>query len=144
MASSSIAGFGCVGEGAGLEIIVVFTSVEATVAAVPTAARLTRALHARIIAQTAPFPAPLNSPLVLLDWNERRLRAIVEASPIETSVRIYLCRNRVETLKRMLRPHSFVVLNHRKRRWWPTMEEKLARELRRAGHDVLLTERAHA
>jgi hypothetical protein len=34
---------------------------------------------------------------------------------------------------------SIVVLGGRKR-WWPTREKKLARQLRRAGHEVVFKE----
>ena len=52
---------------------------------------------------------------------------------------IYLCRDRVETLTAVLSPHSLVVIGGRKR-WWPTAEKRLARKLRRAGHEVIFTE----
>ena len=40
-------------------------------------------------------------------------------SPVETIVRLYLCRDRFETLQAVLRPRSLVVIGGR-RRWWPT------------------------
>jgi hypothetical protein len=46
----------------------------------------------------------------------------------------------METLAAVLEPHSLIVLGARKR-WWPTQEKRLARKLRRAGHEVILEEK---
>ena len=89
--------------------------------------------------QIVPYHLPLESPPVLLDFSEHRLREIATESPVETTVQIYLCRDSWETLKTVLAPHSLVVVGG-KRRWWPTKEEKLARRLRRAGYEVIFAE----
>jgi alkylated DNA repair dioxygenase AlkB len=65
--------------------------------------------------------------------------ALAAESPVETTVRICLCRDRWEALEVLLEPRSLVVLGGRKR-WWPTRESRLAQKLRRAGHEVILTE----
>jgi hypothetical protein len=125
-----------------LNVAVVFTSVEATLAALREAGALANRLSGRItllVPQVVPYPLPLTSPPVLLDWNERRFRVIASESPVETTVAIYLCRDRLETLTGVLSPRSLVVVGGRKR-WWPTAEKRLARELRRAGHEVVFTE----
>ena len=125
-----------------LNISVVFTSVEATLQALKRAGTLATRLKGRItllVPQVVPFPLPLASPPVLLDWNERRFEVIATQSPVETRVKLYLCRDGQETLSRALDPHSLVVLGGRKR-WWPTAERRLARKLRRAGHEVIFTE----
>jgi hypothetical protein len=92
-----------------------------------------------LVPQVVPYPLPLESPPVLLDFSEPWLREIAAQSPVETSVRIYLCRDRVETLQSVLRPGSLVVIGGRKR-WWPTREKSLARTLRHSGHEVVFTE----
>ena len=125
-----------------LNVAVVFTSVEATLAALKQAGALANRLRGRItlvVPQIVPFPLPLTSPPVMLDWNERRFRVIASESPVETTVMIYLCRDRVETLTTVLTPRSLVVIGGR-RRWWATAEQRLARRLRRAGHEVIFTE----
>jgi hypothetical protein len=130
-----------------LEISVVFTSPEFTVTALQRAAALAGNLDARItliVPQVVPFPLPLASPPVLLDFQEARLREIASNSPVETVVRIYLCRSRWEVLETVLLPHSLVVLGARSP-WiavprWFTREGRLARKLRRAGHEVVLAE----
>jgi hypothetical protein len=125
-----------------LAITVVFTSTSATTAALRKAGVLADNLNAciKLVApQVVPYPLPLETPPVLLAFSERRFREIAMESPVETTVQIFLCRDRWETLKGVLAPHSLVVVGGR-RRWWPTKEETLARKLRRAGHEVIFTE----
>jgi hypothetical protein len=129
--------------GSKLEISVVFTSVDATLAALKEAADLANSLGGRItliVPQVVPYPLPLTSPPVLVDFNERRLRVLAGQSRVETRVSIYLCRDALPTLLSVLKPHSLIVVGSRKR-WWPTAEKRLAAKLRRAGHEVMVTER---
>jgi hypothetical protein len=49
---------------------------------------------------------------------------------------LYLCRDRDETIRQVLRPESVVVIG-RSKWWWPTEENHLARILRRDGHRVI-------
>jgi hypothetical protein len=126
-----------------LEISVVFTSIEGTLAALKEAGDLASALGVRItliVPQVVPYPLPLTRPPLSVDFNERRLRVIAGGSRVETSVSIYLCRDSLEILESVLKPHSIVVLGSRKR-WWPTAEKRLAAKLRRAGYEVVVTER---
>ena len=125
-----------------LNIAVIFTSVESTLAALKEAGNLANSLGARItlvVPQVVPFPAPLETPPVLVEFNENRFRVMASESPVETSVQICLCRDRFETLVSVLKPGSIVVLGGR-HRWWPTKDERLARQLRRAGYEVLFKE----
>lgn len=125
-----------------LNIDVVFTSVEGTLAALRKAGDLAVQLGARItivVPQIVPQPLPLDSPPVLLDWSERRFEVIARNSTVETTVHIYLCRDRVAMLRSILRPNSLVVLGGPKR-WWPTSEKRLARKLHDAGHEVVIAE----
>ncbi|HEY1338665.1 MAG TPA: hypothetical protein VGF59_14210 [Bryobacteraceae bacterium] len=125
-----------------LNIAVVFTSVNATLAALKRAGALAASLRARItllVPQVVPYPLPLESPPVLLDFTERRFRLIADQSPVETTVRIYLCRDGWEMVSAELSAHSLVVVGGR-RRWWPTRAERLVRKLSRAGHEVIFAE----
>jgi len=70
----------------------------------------------------------------------RAKRVIASNCRVETRVSIYLCRDPLETLRSVLKPHSLVVVGSRKR-WWPTAEERLAKKLRHFGHQVVVTER---
>jgi hypothetical protein len=125
-----------------LDLAVVFTAVEPTVRALKHAGALADRLAARItlvVPQVVPYPLPLTSPPVLLDFNERRFFAIASQSGVDTTVRIYLCRDQWEALRLVLKPHSLILIGGRKR-WWPTAEAQLAKRLRRAGHDVIVVE----
>lgn len=125
-----------------LNISVIFTSVEPTLGALKKAGALAASLGAWItllVPQVVPYPLPLETPPILLDWNEKRFRVIASESPVETAVRIYLCRERFEALSSVLTSGSIIVLGARKK-WWPTAESRLARKLRRAGYPVILSE----
>jgi hypothetical protein len=125
-----------------LDVTVVFTSPAATLAAVQKAGILARTLNGRIsllVPQVVPYPAPLESPPVLLDFSEHWLRQIAGQSPVETAVHIYLCRDAASTLQTLLAPRSLVVIGGRKH-WWPTWEKKLASNLLRSGHEVIFLE----
>jgi hypothetical protein len=129
--------------GSKLDISVVFTSIEATLTALKEAGNLASSLGGRItliVPQIVPYPLPLTSPPVLIDFSERRLRVIASNSKVETRVSIYLCRDPLEILRSVLRPHSLVVIGSRKS-WWPTAEKRLAAKLRHFGHQVVVTER---
>jgi hypothetical protein len=123
-----------------LNISVVFTSVESTLAALKEAGTLASSLRARIrmlVPQVVPHPLPLEKPQVPVEFSEKRFRVIAGHSPVETSVHICLCRDRFHALKCVLGPGSIVVLGGRRRLWWPTRDEALARKLKRAGFEVI-------
>jgi hypothetical protein len=125
-----------------LKIAVVFTTVDTTLPALRNAGVLASSLGARVtllVPQVVPHPLPLETPPILVDFNERRFRLIACQSPVETTVRIFLCRDRFETLNSVLSPRSLVVVGG-KRRWWPTAESRLASKLRKLGHEVIYTE----
>ncbi len=130
-------------DGSRLDIAVVFTSVKSTLTALRHASALAHRLGGSItllVPQIVPYPLPLTSPPVLIDWNERRFRVIAETSPVDTTVRLYLCRERDEILKQALRRRSLVVVGG-PRRWWRfTAEKRLALNLRRSGHEVVFVE----
>jgi hypothetical protein len=127
-----------------LDISVVFTSVTATLGALKEAGNLAKSLGGRItliVPQIVPYPLPLSSPPVPVDFSERRLWVIADHSKVETRVSIYLCRDALETLRSVLQPASLVVVGKRKsKRWWPTAEARLAAKLRHLGHQVVVTE----
>ena len=88
-----------------LDIAVIFTSVESTLAALREAGNLANSLGARVtlvVPQVVAYPSPLETPPVLVEFNENRFRVMASQSPVETSVQIYLCRDRVETLTKVL------------------------------------------
>lgn len=126
-----------------LNISVVFTSIESTLIALREAGILAASLGARItllVPQVVRYPAQLENPPVSVNFSKDRLREIASQSPVETSVHLYLCRDKIQTLLSALKPRSIVVLGGRKRWWWPTRDEALARALRCAGHEVIFRE----
>src|SRR5882672_5310991 len=75
-----------------LNISVVFTSVESTLAALKEAGGLASSLGARItllVPQVVPYPLALETPPVLLEFNEKRFRLTATKSPVETAVQIH-------------------------------------------------------
>jgi hypothetical protein len=62
--------------------------------------------------------------------------------PIETTVHLYLCRDRLDTLGQVLKPHSLVIIGGR--RWWPNDASYFARMLRSIGRHVILVSRKTA
>lgn len=123
-------------------VTVVFTSVPSTLAALRKAGTLANQLGGCItlvVPHMVPYPNPLTGSPVLQDWNEKCFRVLASESHQEAMVQIYLCRDRLETVNAMPRPRSLVVVGGPKR-WWPTEEKRLARMLRRAGHEVIFEE----
>jgi hypothetical protein len=130
-------------EGLGpLEVNVIFTDPYATAAALKTAGSLARDLGACIRVRAAiavPYALPLEKPPVSADFIEKFLSDLVcrmKLDAFEPSVHLYLCRDRVETLLRVLSPNSLVVIGGRMH-WWPTAERRAAKALRSKGHRVV-------
>jgi hypothetical protein len=125
----------------GLEVVVVHTSVQQTLAALRAAGSLAAGLGARIqmvVPQVVPFPAPLDQPLVDARLSERKFRTIAEESSVETRVDICLCREWRDGVLHCLKPRSTVVLGTARHWWQSQRERRLARTLRQRGHQVIL------
>jgi len=129
------------GIGAHLNIAVVFTNREGTAAALRTAGALASRLNGRVTV-FAPVEVswrlPVEQPPVSPEWNRRRFEALASECPVETTVRLFFCRDAWEILRRVLSPNSLVVVGGRKH-WW-TREGRLMRRLRALGHHVVLAE----
>jgi hypothetical protein len=123
-----------------LEVNVLWTGIPTTVKAIESAVELARGLNARLrllVAQVVPYAVPLETPPVLVEFQEALFRDIARGYGVETRVDIFLCRDADEAFAQQLAPHSVVVLGT-VRRWWRTREERLARRLRRSGHEVMV------
>jgi hypothetical protein len=126
-----------------LRIHVLFTNSSDTRAALKTAVEMASDMDteiALIVPQIVPFPLSLDSPPVPLDFASdqiRRLAESVSSHHAELQGYIFLCRNPIETLLRELPSQSLVVIGARAR--WPFGKSKrLAKALRRNGHEVIL------
>jgi hypothetical protein len=125
-----------------LDLQVIFTDLPKTAAALAAARTMARGLGARVtlmVAQVVPYPLPLAEPDVPVEFTERLLEPLAVEN---TTIEIYLCRDRNETIRRAVPPDSLVIVGARKRRWWPagwfTWERSLAKMLRHDGRRVLL------
>jgi hypothetical protein len=132
-------------EGSGerrFEISVVFTSLEATTESMRIASGLAKGLNAHIsliATQVVPYPLPLDHPQVSREFCEWSLRELANDSPVDTTVFLYLCRDRLATLGAVLKRGAIVIICGRTK-WWPTRERRLAGEIHRLGHEVIFAE----
>jgi hypothetical protein len=69
---------------------------------------------------------------------EEQLRALASKIPVAIAVHIHLCRDKRRTVRLILKPPSIMILGGRKR-WW-SVEQKLARVLKKDGHHVIFAE----
>jgi hypothetical protein len=130
-------------EGARIEVVVVYTSVKRTLAALRAAGSLARGLSGRIhlvVPQIVPFPAQLDEPLVQQEFAQRKFRTLAEESAIDTRVDICLCRDWETGVLHSIGPRSIVVVGAAMRYWPFGPERRLARTLRKRGHHVLFVE----
>jgi len=124
-----------------LELTVLFTGLAGTLSALRKATELASGLNARIrllVPQLVPYPLPLESPPVLLEFNKQRFQAIAAKQSLETRVDIFLCRD-VDVLLRKILAHGSTVLIGGRKRWWPTSEARMARRLHRWGYETVFT-----
>jgi hypothetical protein len=125
-----------------LEVFVVFTNRDGTLAALEMANRLTERLSARlrlIRLFEVPYSLPLDQPGVQVEFLERELSTLAGQALMEVSAQIFLCRDKQRALQSVMRSGAPVILGGRKR-WWPTPEQRLAQALARAGHHVIFAE----
>jgi hypothetical protein len=122
-----------------LSVTVVFTTSAATLHALKRAGELAHQLGARIriiVPQVVPYPLPIDRPAVDPNFRLRQFRTLFFQHVIETHIDVRLCRDVRECLKQALAPQSIVLIGGRNR-WWITREKRLARVLRRSGHQVM-------
>jgi len=131
--------------GPGLRVTVLYTTTEGTLAALRAAGSLAQNLGARIAlveTEVVPIHFPADNPPVSIDFLERRHIALVSESGIqaeEVHIEIYLCRDRLQCLRRVLNPPSLVVIGGR-RLWWSSGEQELERLIRALGHHVIFVD----
>jgi len=120
-------------------VVIPYTSPELTRAALRHAAGCTDLhVHLHLVdIQVVPFPCPLAEPPINREHSLRRLRALFCESRLPGRAAVLYTRDWLEGFRRVLEPGSLILIATRKR-WWPTREEKLARSLTKAGHQVML------
>jgi hypothetical protein len=125
-----------------LEVVVLHTTIDGTLASLKRAAELAAGLAANIrllVLTVVPYPLPIESPQVSLAFNRRRFTTIASEARVDTVVDIRLGREPMSMLEIALKPRSVVVLE-RRRRWWPDRVRKLAKRLERLGHQVVYSD----
>jgi hypothetical protein len=125
-----------------LSVFVVFTSMNGTPKALEKAREMAQSLGAKVAVvamQVVPFPLPLDEPPVPMGFTIGRFEEMARELSEKPKVSGYLCRDPLEALKGILKPNCPVVMGIKKK-WWPTSDERLARQLRRAGYNITLVE----
>ena len=128
-------------EGTKLWLTVLFTNAQGTRQALSSALKLAQGLEASIrivVTRVVPYPLALDNPPVEMTFTEKQVVELAKSMGVEATVHIYDCRDREATLVQILPPGSVVIVGSRKK-WWPIHERMLARKLRKAGHDVIVT-----
>lgn len=121
---------------------VVFTTVDATIAAVRVAAGLAKAMsvplqviHFRQVPQAVSVEAPVGlSPIETERFMER-----LHAEDIHIRARVFLCRDERRAIPMAFKRRSIVVIGGRHRRW-PTRTDRIRRRLETAGHFVVFVD----
>lgn len=125
------------------EIFVIFTDIPGTLAALRMAGELAGRLDAHLrllMPYEVHFALPLMMPPVSIAIIEERARALLSEIPVDVSAHIYLCRDKYQAARLILKPNSIVFLGGRKR-WWGYANRKMAITLKKYGHQVILTNR---
>ena len=121
-----------------LWIVIPYTTPELTKAALRHAAVCSDLdVHVCLVdVQIVPFPCTLHQPPVDRKFSECRLNHLLKESGLPGRGAVVYTRDWLEGFRKVLEPGSLVILASKKR-WWKTREEKLARTLMKAGHDVM-------
>jgi hypothetical protein len=122
-----------------LDIVVPYTTPQLTRLALREAEALASKLPSRIRVlrmHAVPFPQELQYPPVALEILREQTRQVARGINASEIV-LFLTRDPEETLLKILRPGSIVVIAS-KRRWWRTAQERLQRICERHGHQVAL------
>jgi hypothetical protein len=122
------------------EVHVIFTTPQATRAALRAADAMLQSCQARIrflVPQVVPMGFSLDRPPVSVDFAEQRAAVMARecCRNAAVQVQIVLCGNREQCIQRILRPNSLVMIGSRKH--WLAPEQNLARLLRAKGHRVI-------
>jgi hypothetical protein len=129
-------------DGEPLDIDVLFTTHEETLAALKSVQRLGVSACAQVnvrILYAVPYTLPLDKRAIPSGYVEAIVWALKRAVPMEMRVLVHLCRDPLWAARENLHPHSVVFIAG-KSGWWPTGPRRLARKLRKDGHRVFFVE----
>jgi len=127
-----------------LRLTVVFTTVPGTVVALTRAGRLARDLDLSLtllVPQAVPYQVAITSPPVAVSHTQRMALSVISECALDAcgiDVQIWLCRDRLACLSRLIGARSIVFLGGRNS-WWRT-ERRWARALRAEGCEVIFVD----
>lgn len=124
-----------------LQINVVYTDLPKTEIALKRAVELAIDLAAEtqiIVPHVVPYPLALECPAVPLEFTCKQLETLAGSAGADPYIHVYLCRDVIDLLVKLLPAGSIVVLATRNRWIFPTKAERLARVLRKKGCAVIL------
>ena len=123
-----------------LVFTILFTTVTDTLMVLHDMSRLLSQLRARIqifVAYVIPYPLPIDKRTFNPDIRMRKLITLCKQMPITTRIDIWLCRDMLQCVHDGLTSRSVVLIGGR-RSWWPlSFENRVARQLKKDGHEVI-------
>jgi hypothetical protein len=119
---------------------VVATTLEGTEAALAAAKHVAqeRGAHVSLLVPRVDSPAPTPERFTdTTNWLVSRYEQVARDVGQPVRVRVCACRNVAEAAALLSPANGTLFVGGPERWWWPTAEERLAAELRRAGRDVV-------
>jgi hypothetical protein len=129
-------------ESAKLEVNVIFTTDQGTLAALKAAGRLASGLNTRINVldvQAVPLAFPISRPPIAIAFSLHRLQNLARegiSDDAQINIQLCLCRDKQQALLKALSPRSLVLIGG-KRIWWLSKAKSIARMLERHGYRVV-------
>jgi hypothetical protein len=124
-----------------LRINVVFTEIQSTELALKRAVELAIDLGAEtqiIVPHIVPYPLALECPVVPLEFMCKQLEILAASVGADPYIHVYLCRDAIALLRKLLPPGSIAVLHARNRWLFPSKSQRIARALQRYGCAVVV------
>jgi hypothetical protein len=87
--------------------------------------------------QVVPFPCPMDQPPINKKYSQHRLEELLRETGLNGHTSVLYTRDLAQGFRQALGSNSLVILAGKKR-WWPTRQKRLARDLSKAGHQVML------
>ena len=125
------------------QVQVIATTAEGTRSALEEAKRLSSRVHSEKIVLLV--PQVLSSSQLLegpaLDARmTKQYQDLAKAAGIDVTVRLCVCRRYREVFRWTVGTPSVIVIGGRRRWWWPTTAQRMARDLKKAGHSVVFAD----
>ena len=124
----------------GLPIKVIFTSLSGTLNALVKANQMARSNKSPIeilVFMAIHFAVPLEDRSIRLEFLVRQLKEMADQFSEQIKISVYLCRDQWETMAGILDRNCLILMGVSSG-LWPTHDERIARMLRHAGHNVIL------